>query len=432
MPQGTPISKISSPGATPRAQVAPINGGESNAGATSQPSSAVTSETPQTKNVREPRISNISAIKMVAAGILLDLVALIPFVGGYAAEIIGGLTFFLWFLILGLPLMSPKTLTNWALNLIVGETATAGAWPGFTIGAILTVVMTRTEDKTGLDVMSLTKGDVKSLGEVGKNLSGQVQARFTGGASQGGATPAPKTPTDENATKDVNPVTASREEHPVTASERAHYAAANEPVAQGATPQTPKSQEIIDARPGAQEAQNLEKAARQNNLTDIRPGAQEARNLKRALGNKVIPFPGSGSPDFGRGSRYEERGEGNEKTNSMSIHDELWELNAKPDLDKNDKERLLKAHWIMEHRHIEEKEKNDPVLLRAWERVQRGEVAFDGSPEKRHGFVFKNVQIANAIHTAAGRDFDSLNPQYGKDADGPATNTGATPRSKAA
>ncbi|PIR41935.1 MAG: hypothetical protein COV30_00945, partial [Candidatus Yanofskybacteria bacterium CG10_big_fil_rev_8_21_14_0_10_37_15] len=103
----------------------------------------------------------------------------------------------------------------------------------------------------------------------------------------------------------------------------------------------------------------------------------------------------------------------NGKTDSMSIHDELWELNAKPNLSKEDKERLQKAYWIMEHNHIEDKEKNDPVFLRAFERANRGEVIFDGSPEKRHGFKFSNVQIVNATNTIAGRDFDSLNPQYG-------------------
>lgn len=313
MPQGTPISTISSPGATPRTQATPTNGGESNAGATSQPNSVATSNAPQTKSVREPRISNISAIKMVAAGILLDLVALIPFVGGYAAEIIGGLTFFLWFLILGLPLMSPKTVANWALNLIVGETATAGAWPGFTIGAILTVVMTRTEDKTGLDVMSLTKGDVKSLGEVGKNLSGQMQARFTGGASQGGATPAPKTPTDGTTAKEVNPVIASQQEH---------FADPSVPVTQGATAPTqrtpkapqprrqanPQDEEVVTGLRNQNDEPSFARDPYREDAYALESDEQPRGidSLPRQGGQKEeprVPFPGAGSSSFGRGER---------------------------------------------------------------------------------------------------------------------------------
>ena len=177
----------------------------------------------------------------------------------------------------------------------------------------------------------------------------------------------------------------------------------------------------IDVSRGTQEAQNLEAGRMRNRPIDVSRGAQEARNLERSRNNRPIDInaqknsekidnqgiPSANQPNTPSNSKN------NGKTNSMSVHDELWELNSKSNLDNVDKERLQRAHWIWEHNHIEDKEKSDPVLLRAWERANRGEVISDGSPEKRHGFVFSNVRVVNATNTIAGRDFDSLNPQYG-------------------
>src|SRR3989344_4663562 len=168
----------------------------------------------------------------------------------------------------------------------------------------------------------------------------------------------------------------------------------------------------IDVSRGAQEARNLERS-RNREIIDVSKGVQETRNLENsARNNRPIDIRAQRTPPANQSSAPSDN-KNNGKTDSMSIHDELWELNAKPDLSKEDKERLQKAYWIMEHNQIEDKEKDDPVLLRAFERANRGEVIFDGSPEKRHGFKFSNVQIVNATNTIAGRDFDSLNPQYG-------------------
>ena len=174
-----------------------------------------------------------------------------------------------------------------------------------------------------------------------------------------------------------------------------------------------RNREIIDVSRGAQEKRNLEAGRIRNRPIDISKGVQEARNLENsARNNRPIDIRAQRTPPANQSSAPSDN-KNNGKTDSMSIHDELWELNAKPDLSKEDKERLQKAYWIMEHNQIEDKEKDDPVLLRAFERANRGEVIFDGSPEKRHGFKFSNVQIVNATNTIAGRDFDSLNPQYG-------------------
>jgi len=176
----------------------------------------------------------------------------------------------------------------------------------------------------------------------------------------------------------------------------------------------------IDVSKGAQEKRNLEAGMTRNRPIDISRGVQEARNLERSR-NRMVDVNAQKNPEKMNGQRIPQANQSsapsdnknNGKTDSMSIHDELWELNAKPDLSKEDKERLQKAYWIMEHNQIEDKEKDDPVLLRAFERASRGEVIFDGSPEKRHGFKFSNVQIVNATNKIAGRDFASLNPQYG-------------------
>lgn len=268
------------------------------------PPTPANDNTPQQKPHQE-RITTIDAIKLIATGVLFDLIALIPVVGGYAAEFIGGATFLLWFAILGLPLMSVKSVANWFLNLVVGETATAGVWPGFTIGAIITVVMVKAEDKTGLDIMSMAKGKVPDISAVKDNLSQQIQNRFGGNKEiPGGATP-------NTSTKDT--VGKTPEENPVTASQREHFADPSTPAQKGATPPTRNR-----PQPQAPQATTKPRANDEEVYSDPYredPYASSSEKPRRDVDalpstrqNNERPeaFPGT-SPQFGRGSRYEER-----------------------------------------------------------------------------------------------------------------------------
>lgn len=320
MPQAAQIKPVPSTGATPQPRSAPLNKPANDTypttGATQQQNPAAESSTPKQKQPREFRVNDTNMFLMIGVAVLLDLIGLIPVVGGYAAEILGALTFILWFLILSLPLMSPKTVANWALNLIVGESVTAGVWPGFTIGIILTIVMARFEDKTGLDAMGLMKGDVKSVADIGKNLSEQVRARAGGGGGGGavGATPPPKPQIADGTAKTP---------HPVTASQQEHFADPSKPVAQGATPPQPnkpqpaprprrimEDEEVVTGLRSLGDVFSADKYQEDPYALESAPkqgGVDALPERRTSEGGTVVPFPGTGSPSFGRGSRYQER-----------------------------------------------------------------------------------------------------------------------------
>ncbi len=107
---------------------------------------------------------------MIGTAVILDLLALIPVVGGFFGGIGGIVIFGIWFLMLGIPLIGPKQLTRWGLNLL-GEVFTGGLWAGMTVGVILMIVLTRTEDKLGINVLD----KVSPQGGAGKAVSTAAQ-----------------------------------------------------------------------------------------------------------------------------------------------------------------------------------------------------------------------------------------------------------------
>src|SRR5690606_16899882 len=64
--------------------------------------------------------------------------------------------------------------------------------PLVTVGIVLVILIDRVEEKTGLNVMSLAKGNVSDLKSIGNNLKGQLQTKLTG------ATPATISNTENN------------------------------------------------------------------------------------------------------------------------------------------------------------------------------------------------------------------------------------------
>ncbi|MEK7579151.1 MAG: hypothetical protein AAB460_01280 [Patescibacteria group bacterium] len=104
------------------------------------------------------RISNTTAMLLFAVAIVFDLISIIPFVGQFISTVGGAVTFFIWFTILGIPLISPKKIASWGLNLAVEAFPVLGSvWPGITAGVILMVLITRTEDTLGVQILK-TKG----------------------------------------------------------------------------------------------------------------------------------------------------------------------------------------------------------------------------------------------------------------------------------
>lgn len=115
----------------------------------------------------EYRIDNKTVWLMIAVAIFFDIISLIP-VANVAAVIFGGGTFGLWFYFKGLGLVSPKKIAVWGSNLLAESfLAVSTVWPGFMVGVIIMIIISRTEDKTGLSLPL----------SVGKRTGKRVRAR---------------------------------------------------------------------------------------------------------------------------------------------------------------------------------------------------------------------------------------------------------------
>ncbi|MEK7606451.1 MAG: hypothetical protein AAB458_02575 [Patescibacteria group bacterium] len=102
------------------------------------------------------RISNVTAVLMVIVAVVLDLINLIPVVGVLVGNILALLIFGLWYLMLGIPIMGARQFARWGTSWLI-DTISVGYLPGITLGAILIIVVTRTEDKTGISLIDKVK-----------------------------------------------------------------------------------------------------------------------------------------------------------------------------------------------------------------------------------------------------------------------------------
>lgn len=107
----------------------------------------------QQQGEREPRISSTSAALMVATALLFDVISIIPVVGQAIADVGSFVVFLIWFLILGLPLVSPKKLLTTLVAYIIEFIPAISALPAITAGVIIMIVISRAEDKTGIQLL---------------------------------------------------------------------------------------------------------------------------------------------------------------------------------------------------------------------------------------------------------------------------------------
>jgi hypothetical protein len=124
------------------------------------------------ENKKEPRISSTQGVLLVGTAIIFDLISLIPAIGQILAIVGAAVVFSIWFLILHIPLVSPKKLLGWATAGLVEAIPIISWIPSITGGVILMIAITRAEDKLGLQVLS-TKGLANPTQIVGQ-LKGKV------------------------------------------------------------------------------------------------------------------------------------------------------------------------------------------------------------------------------------------------------------------
>ncbi|GMU74074.1 MAG: hypothetical protein AMXMBFR44_2730 [Candidatus Campbellbacteria bacterium] len=132
------------------------------------------------QEAKKPRISKTSAVLMVATAIILDLVSIIPAVGQALADVGSFVIFLLWFLILGVPLVTPKKLLTTGLAYVIEVIPAISALPAITAGVIIMIVLTRAEDATGLTLLD-SKGIVNPLNvtkSLGKNTVSNATPRM--------------------------------------------------------------------------------------------------------------------------------------------------------------------------------------------------------------------------------------------------------------
>lgn len=120
----------------------------------------------QQQGPKESKISNTTGALMVATAGILDLISIIPVVGQALASVGSFVIFLIWFLILGLPLVTPKKLLTTLSAYVIEIIPAISALPAITVGVILMIVLTRAEEKTGIQL--LDKKGVPTFGTLAK------------------------------------------------------------------------------------------------------------------------------------------------------------------------------------------------------------------------------------------------------------------------
>jgi len=387
---------------------------------------------------KETQIKDTTAFLMIFTALCFDgiqaLIGWIPFVGNALADMMSifiFLTFFLWFYMNGIKMVTPKRLGSLGGGGVIEMIPFINILPAWTLVVVYLIGTTKLKELAAKNP-TLAKGAMAVGGKI-KKMNKTGEPPHVPGVDEkkkdGNAQPEDKTQgkTPESTNQNTNPEklpNKGTKTDPQLEAERT--ARTGEPIAKPQDKNKP-----IDISRGAQERRNLEESARRNRpavtnsevaevlnrggTIDNTKNAQQARNLERAreINSRIIDVSPGAQERKNLENSLRNNPDNKNKIKSMEINDELLELNSQPNLDQYDKERLQRAHKIMTSGHIEDKEKSDPVLLRAWERANRGEVVYDGSPEKMNGFSFSNIQTINSTNTAAGHDFASLNPQYG-------------------
>lgn len=100
------------------------------------------------------RITNITASLMIATAFIFDIISAFPIGGQLVADTGSTVVFLIWFLILGLPLLSPRKILTYAGAFIISIIPVISALPEITLAIVIFILITRTEDKLGVQVLS--------------------------------------------------------------------------------------------------------------------------------------------------------------------------------------------------------------------------------------------------------------------------------------
>lgn len=122
------------------------------------------------ENKKPRRIDPVTRYKLIGTAIIFDLISIIPVVGQFLAIGGAGITFYIWFKMLGVSFISPKKIVTTVVEYIGEAIPVVSALPLITTGTIIMIVLTDIEDKTGVGVAGLATGKIPK-GQLKKDIS---------------------------------------------------------------------------------------------------------------------------------------------------------------------------------------------------------------------------------------------------------------------
>ncbi len=92
---------------------------------------------------------------MLCTAVIFDIIGLVPGVGEITSSVGSATVFGIWFLSVGISLISPRKVASWGIPLFAEMIPGLSEFlPGVTIGIILMIIITKAEDKLGLQLVS--------------------------------------------------------------------------------------------------------------------------------------------------------------------------------------------------------------------------------------------------------------------------------------
>ncbi len=132
---------------------------------------------------KQPQISTVAAYALVAVSIFFDLIELlfdfIPVVGWIAnifVDIFAGLTFYLWFKILGISFIRGRRIMSFASGFILGAIPFT-SWFAWTVDVLLIIADVRGEELLG----KMAPGAAEKLQKVSSGVKKNVYGRIPRG-----------------------------------------------------------------------------------------------------------------------------------------------------------------------------------------------------------------------------------------------------------
>lgn len=107
----------------------------------------------------------VQLVLMLIVGIILDIASIVP-VLNFFTDFVAIIVFGIWFYVLGMGIVNARKLAGPIVAMIIEAVPAASIIPSITLSIIITYILIRIENKTGVNVSSVT-----SIGKGGGNIN---------------------------------------------------------------------------------------------------------------------------------------------------------------------------------------------------------------------------------------------------------------------